>query len=228
VQDGYRAAAEASRPAVDMAAVPSDALRQPPPAVRPASDGLVLVRITYGAVERDTWSADDPIQRQGSGVLFLDRSGRTVVVTARSLVDAAFTETDTFGGDPDIEDEQIKVMLASGTVLRAGRVWVDPNGQDIAALVLEEPPPDMVGTPAAKLVFAGAVDAQPLAVRAVGADGAALPAAELSPTATTALPGDASGAAVTAGDRAVGVLGMAGKSPVVVAFELLPADLRPQ
>lgn len=225
VQDGYRAAAENDRPAIDLAAVPADALRQPTVAAPAASDGLVLVRISYAAVERDTWSADDPIQRQGSGVLFLDRSGRTVVVTARSLVDGSFTETDAFGTDPEIDDEQIKVLLANGTVLRAGRVWVDPAGGDLAALVLEDAPPDMVGTSAARLAFAADGEG-PRMVRAVGPDGASLPPAELD---HARLP-DVHGAAVSVGDRVVGVVGATRElTKVVVApLSLLPADLRPQ
>lgn len=225
VQDGHRAAADIARPTIEIAAVPGDALRQPRPSTPVVSDGLVLVRISYAAIERDTWSADDPIQRQGSGVLFLDRSGRTVVVTARSLVDGAFTETDAFGGSPDIDDEQIKVLLANGNVLRAGRVWVDPAGGDLAALVLEDAPPDMVGTAPSRLVFGGKVDGA-LTVRAVGPDGAALPPVELA----SARLGEAKGAAVNVGDQVLGILGGAAdaEAPTVVALELLPADLRPQ
>jgi hypothetical protein len=227
VQDGYRAAAEASRPSFEIAPVPRDAMQvpraTPPP---PANEGLVLARITYAAVERDTWSKDDPIQRQGTGVLFLDRSGRTIVVTARSLVDGSYTESDAFGGDPDIDDEQLKVLLGNGTVLRAGRVWVDPTGNDLAALVLEDAPPDMVGTPPAKLVFSGNVDRADVMARAAGPDGAALPPIPFAASAEQ----DVHGAAVLAGDRVLGVVGRAGGTggPVVVALELLPADLRPQ
>jgi hypothetical protein len=230
VQDGYRAAAEASRPNIEPAPVPRDAMTQPRPDTTPVADGLVLVRISYAAVERDTWSADDPIQRQGTGVLFLDRAGRTVVVTARSLVDGSYTESDAFGGDPDIDDEQIKVLFGSGTVLRAGRVWVDPAGSDLAALVLEEAPPDIVGTPVKHLVFTEANAAEPAAgalqVRAVGPDGMPLPAVALA----LAKPEDQPGAAVTADEQVVGVVGGdrdSGKL-VVVALARLPADLRPQ
>ncbi len=223
VQDGYRAAAEGTRPPIDIAAVPADALRRPPVAPPPPADSLVLVRITYAAVERDSLSADDPIRREGSGVLFLDRSGRSIVVTARSLVDGAFTENDLFGGDPEIDGEQIKVLLANGTVLRAGRVWVDPAGGDVAALVLEDAPPDMVGTPAARLVFAGTVPAGEPTVRAVGPDGAPLAPAPLAAAAD----GSAHGAAVVVDELVIGVCG-GGGARQVVALELLPADLRPQ
>ena len=227
VQDGYRAAATANRPAFEVAPVPGEALRQLPVAKPAAADDLVLVRITYAAVERDTWSSDDPIQRQGTGVLFLDRAGRVVVVTARSLVDASFTETDLFGGAPDIEDEQLKVLLRNGTVLRAGRVWVDPTGKDIAALVLEEAPPDLRGTPANRMRFAGAIEAgATLSIRAAGADATPLPAVEASRPPTS----DAHGAPVTADEEVIGVIAQPaeGVAGTVVALELLPTDLRPR
>ncbi|MBL8756587.1 MAG: MCE family protein [Planctomycetes bacterium] len=226
VQDGYRAAALAARPSIEAAAVPAEALRQVPRVAVPKGDDLVLVRIAYAAIERDTWSADDPIQRQGSGVLFLDRSGRAVVVTARSLVDASFTETDAFGGAPDIDGEQIKVLLGSGTVLRAGRVWVDPGGKDLAALVLEDAPPDLVGTPTARLHFAGAPPEGERTIRAAGPDGAPLPAID----AARATGSDVHGGATTVGDRVVGIVALPteGAAPTIVALELLPADLRPQ
>jgi hypothetical protein len=223
VQDGFRAAALASRPNVEPAPVPAEALRQPRPAATVPTDGLVLVHVTYEAIERDTWSADDPIHRRGSGVLFLDRSGRPVVVTARSLVDGSYTERDTWGGDPDIDDERIQVQLAGGLVLRAGRVWVDGAGADLAALVLEGAPPDLRGTPPPQLRFAGTATATAATVRAAGPDGAPLPPAELGAPALAETPG----AAVADGDVVIGIVGSA-PAPVVVALERLPADLRPQ
>lgn len=228
VQDGYRAAADVNRPNVTIASVPVDALRQAPHGEPAPSDGLVLVRIAYEANERDTWSADDPVQRGGSGVLYLDRAGRAVVVTARSLVDGFYTERDWLGTDPDIEGEQIRVFFANGTVLRAGRVWVDPAGNDLAALVLEDAPPDTVGTPGARLSFAGGVEGGPLTVHPVGADGVAMPTCE----AGRDVPVDAHGAPITAGERVVGVLGrVTATSPglgTIVALGLLPVELRPQ
>jgi hypothetical protein len=221
VQDGYRAAAESARPPIEIAGVPGTALRQPAEAPPPPSDSLVLVRITYAAVERDALSADDPIHREGTGVLFLDRAGRSVVVTARSLVDGAYTESDLFGGDPEVDAEQIKVMLPNGSVLRAGRVWVEAGGADLAALVLEEPPPDLAGTPAARLVFGGSVGGTPM-VRAVGPDGTPVPATELA-----AAPAAAHGGAVLAGELVIGVFTGGEGAARVVALELLPVDLRP-
>jgi len=228
VQDGYRAAAEANRPNLEPAPVPTDALRREPAKAPPANDGLVLVRISYEAIERDTWSADDPVERQGTGVLFLDRAGRAVVVTARSLVDGFYTERDLFGTNPDIDAERIRVLLANGTVLRAGRVWVDPTGKDLAALVLEDAPPDIAGTATARLSFAGGVAGGPMIAHAAGADGAPLPPAELPASPG----GELHGAAITVADRVIGVIGRvqatAPELGTLVAFGLLPSDLRPQ
>jgi MlaD protein len=228
VQNGYRAAAEVNRPSVDIAAVPGEALRQQRAAVRDVDGGPVLVRISYAAVEQDAWSADDPIQRQGCGVLWLDRSGRAVVATARSLVDGSFTESDAFGSDPDIADEQIKVLLGNGTVLRAGRVWVDPAGGDLAALVLEDAPPDLVGTPSTRLGFTAGPGIGPMKLHPVGPDGAVLPVLEFGPSKDA----EVLGAAVTAGDVVVGLLarpsGQAADIDMLVPLGSLPADLRPQ
>lgn len=228
VQDGYRAAAEPARPNFEVSPVPREAMQQPDAPHHAVVDEVVLARITYAAVERDTFSADDPILRHGSGVLWLDRSGRTVVVTARSLVDGSYTEHDLFGGAPEIGDEQLKVQLGDGSVLRAGRVWVHPGGLDLAVLVLEQAPPDLAGTPPGRLTFGGEVAAgSELELRAAGPDGAALPARALAADAAAA---EAThGAAVVAGGR---VLGVYGRGPdgegVVVALEQLPEDLRPR
>ncbi|MEO6596152.1 MAG: MlaD family protein [Planctomycetota bacterium] len=232
VQDGYRAAAQSMRPNVEAAEVPVGALGQKPPAPQAAADDLVVVRVVYAAIERDTVSADDPVHHQGSGLLFVDRSGRTVVVTARSLVDGFYTEQDAFGGDPEIEDEQIKVMLPDGTVLRAGRVWVHNGSVDLAALVVEDVPPDMRGTASARLRFEGPVGeaGDAMAVRCAGADGAVQPATSLSMDTPVSL-AEHLGGVVTAADRAVGIYGCKkqhGTEPSVVSLELLPPDLRPK
>jgi hypothetical protein len=227
VQDGYRAAAELSRPAFEISPVPGKAVQQDNTGKPAAPDDVVLVRITYAAVERDTFSADDQILRHGSGVLFLDRSGRSVVVTARSLVDASFTEDDAWG-DPEIADEVTKVHRADGTVMRAHRVWVDPTGQDLAALVLEDVPPDLLGTPSDRLVFGGTVAGVPLQIRAAGPDGAELP---IQPMASDLDLSEANlGGCVAADGKVFGVIGRKVGDVVaaIVPLEYLPADLRPQ
>ena len=227
VQDGYRVAAKSARPDFEASNVPNEALKQAQPTNPPTNDAVVLARINYAAVERDTWSADDPVQKQGSGLLFLDRSGRAIVVTARSLVDGSYTERDPFDGAPDIADEQIKVQLASGVVLRAGRVWVHPDGLDLAALVLEDVPPDLVGTRLDRLLFTGAVSGD-LQVRAAGPDGAALPPVRIESPAP--IDSYLLGGAVGDTEHVFGIWGWVpnAPSPQVTALEQLPADLRPQ
>jgi len=232
VESGFRAAAAAERPKFEMADVPAEALRRATAGGEPIPEDLVLVRIVYEAIERDTWSPDDPIHREGSGVLFRDREGRWVVVTARSLVDGSYTERDAWGGDADVSDEQIKVRLPSGAVLRAGRVWVHQEGADLAALLLADAPADLRGTPLARLQFAGTVEpgTGPHALRGVGPDGAVAPQTNVGDDKAAAL-ADHLGAAVTAGDRVVGIWGRAQPLedlPKTIALELLPADLRPQ
>jgi hypothetical protein len=232
VQDGHRAAAEAARPNLEVSAVPSEALRRAAPKVVVATNDLVLVRIVYAAVEKDTFSADDPVHHEGTGVLYQDQAGRTVVVTARSAVDGSYTETDLFGTRPDIAEEQLKVMLADGTVLRAARVWVEPNGADLATLVLDEVPPDLRGTPLARLQFGGVKEpgSTPTTLCRAGADGAPLPPIELGGNDIPKLD-ESQGAAVTLGEKVVGIYGRAeahGAVPIVVSLDLLPQDLRPQ
>jgi hypothetical protein len=230
VGDGHRVAALAARPNVEVAAVPADALRREAPTAVPPTDDLVLVRITYAAVELDTWSPDDPIARQGSGLLLLDAAGRAIVVTARSLVDGSYTERDAFGGDAEIASEQIKVLLPDGTVLRAGRVWVAGGGQDLAALVLEQAPPDLRGTPSQRLHFAGPLPpgAADPSVRCAAADGVAMPATPLGAGVGIA---EHLGGAVASGEVVFGVFGRKQATdiePTVVSLELLPNDLRPR
>ncbi|MGC6487786.1 MAG: MlaD family protein [Planctomycetota bacterium] len=229
VQDGHRAAAEADRPELDIGAVDVKVVAQDPEPPPPRDgDGVVLVRITYAAIERDTFSADDELLRHGTGVLFVDRSGRPVVATPRSLVDGAFTERD-FWGDPEIDDERITVLLPDGTVLRAGRIWVDPDGADLAALVLEDARPDLTGTPGHRF---GDLDdlpeEAPRRLRAAGPDGAPLPEFELRADAGASQ--RPLGAAVVADGRLLGLLTTLASdgSPLVVSLDLLPADLRPR
>ncbi|MBM4062347.1 MAG: MCE family protein [Planctomycetes bacterium] len=230
VRDGHRAAALASRPVEEPTAVPAAALLQPERPAEPPAPDLVLVRIVYAAVDHDFWSPDDPIHHEGTGVLFQDRAGRIVVATARSLVDGAYSETETFGSQPDIEQEQIQVMLPAGTVLRGARVWVHAGGRDLAALVLDEVPPDLLGTPADKLGFGGGEIGPDAQVRRVGADAAPAPPVALGGRELPQLAENLGGAVVVAG-MVVGVYGRAtahADAPAVVPLDLLPEDLRPR
>ncbi|MBL8722627.1 MAG: MCE family protein [Planctomycetes bacterium] len=225
VPNGHRAAAEPMRPNRDVAGVPATALRAEANGGPAADPGLVVVRVAYAATEQHTFASDVALDQSGCGVLWLDRAGRAVVVTARSLVDGGYQEPGWFGRMPRVANERLQVLLPSGAVLRAARVWVEPNGRDLAALVLEDVPPDLRGTPAARLSFAGGA---PVAVQRVGADGLQLPS-EPWPLAPGTAP--TSGALLLAGEQAVGVLGherpRAGAA-VAGSFEWLPDDLRPQ
>lgn len=223
VQNGYRAAAAAARPGIEPAPVPAEALRQPPKPAAEKTDALVLGRVSYAAIERDTWSPDDPIHRQGTGLLFRDASGRLLLATARSLVDGSYTEADPFGGDPEIDDERIQVQLVGGIVLRAGRVWVDPEDVDLALLMVEDGPPDLRGTPAGLVSLEAATPGQPV-VWAAGADGTPSPAVAFPMSGPDGL-----GAAVGEGSLVIGVVGTDRKTgkATIIPLRRLPADLRP-
>jgi hypothetical protein len=224
VEDGYVAVAEAERPEIELGEVPSRFRTAPRPAASTTDDGVVLVRVSYAAVERDTFSRDDDILRHGSGVLYRDASGRAVVVTARSLVDASFTERELWG-DPSIGAEQLKAMLPDGTVLRAGRVWVDPDGADLAALVLENAPPGLFGTSSERF---GAVPEGERAVRVAGPDGA--PARDVPLHECRSVDLEQLGALVHVGGQVAGLLvfGPDRDAPAVQPLDALPADLRPR
>jgi hypothetical protein len=237
VPDGHRAAAAASRPDFELAPVPASAVKGAPAAAKAATsdDGIVVVRVVYAAVEKDTFSPDDDVRRAGNGLLYVDRSGRAVVITARSLVDASFTESDGYGA-PEIADEQIKVVLPGGAVLRAGRVWIDADASDLAALVLDSAPPDLVGTAADRLAFAVDLVAPqaPGVVRLVGPDGA--PLAPIPLGSTTAQPealggvfvGDGKARGVVVADDRAAVGAGAASLATVVRLHRVPAELRPQ
>lgn len=228
VQDGHRVAAQPARPNFDIAPVPLAALRRNE---GQASEGptpdIVAVRIVYAAIERDTWSADDPVRGEGTGVLLLSRDGRALVVTARSVVDGSFTTRDSFG-DPEIENEQLKVMLPQGDVLRAGRVWVDPSGRDLAVLLLEDVPPALRATPPDKLGFGGTDGSEgERSVRCAGPDGLPQPPVAFDPAAGLSI----LGGIVVSGDVVRGVVGHeagVGSRLAVVPLDLLPDDLRPR
>jgi hypothetical protein len=227
VQDGYRASAEVERPDVEISAVPAKALKQDDKGQEVVTDDVKIVRISYAAIERDTMSRDDPILRQGSGLLFLDQAGRTIVITARSLVDGSYAESD-FWGDPEIDNEQIKIQLPNGSVLRGGRVWVDPAGHDLAALVIEDMRPNVIGTPSSKMMFEGAAPDSQWMLRSAGPDGSELPTKPLSKDLV--MSDDCRGGIAIAEDKVFGIygLGHGGEGTAVVLLEKLPKELRPR
>lgn len=229
VEDGHRAAALAARPDLEPSPVPPAALANVAKPAGAAADGLALVRVAYSAVDKDWLSSDDPIRADGSGLLYFDRAGRAVVVTARSVVDGSYFATDTFGGDPEIADEQIKVRFADGSVRRAGRVWVDPAGGDLAVLVVEDAPRAVAGTPVTMLAFGGdgAEIAPTLNLALLEVDGKSA----TLPFAAGDLVEPRLGAAACEGTKAVGIYGRAGarsSTAAVVPLHRLPADLQPQ
>lgn len=234
VEDDYRAVAAAMRPDVRIDEVPPAALVRrdaPPP---PPADPLVVVRIVYAAVEDDWFSRNDQIRRSGTGVLYLDGAGRPLVLTARSLVDAAFTERDLFGTAADVTQEQIKVMLPGGTVLRAGRIWVDAQGGDLAVLSLEGARPDLRVTPGSMFDFAAEPPTGPtagLVLRCAGEDGRPEAARDLAgPNDLPAVDGCWGGAVVTA-SAVRGLLGRTAGTDPAPRLHLLrdvPEDLRPR
>lgn len=168
VVDGHVAVVDESRPEFEeelselAAAIDRSTRAVPGPAVGPS-----LVEVIYEAEERDWLSANDELQRRGTGILLVDRGGRTVVITPRSLCDAS-TIFEDFLSDPDVVREAIRVVVPGVGVFRAGRSWVDPEGSDLAMLVLENAPPDLRVTDPKDLAFAGADTEGELLVQAVG------------------------------------------------------------
>lgn len=236
VEDGHRTLAASARPDVEADQVPDRALKTTAAAKQPATDGpVVLVRILYSAVEEDPLSPSDPVHLEGSGVLFLDRSARAAVLTTRSVADGNYTESDPFGDEPEIAQEQIKVLLPGGSVIRAHRVWVDPNGRDLAVLVLDDAPPDLVVTPSEQLRFeplAEGVSRDPqLTTRAIGSDGGLLPAAKMDLTAGQPDLASYRGGAVRTAGPVFGLYGQRekrSKQAALVPLDSVPNDLRPK
>lgn len=229
VEDGWRTAALAQRPDYKLPEVPAAALKQLPTAPPPPGDPVCLVHVVYAAVEHDTFSPDDPIRREGTGLLYIDRSGRPVVLTARSLCDGSYTESDLFGTAPEITQEQLKVVVPGGPVLRAGRNWVQPDGRDLAVLVLEDAPPDLHTTPADRFAFAALPAAPGGELRTTKDDGAALPPITW-PVAELALDGNR-GAVLQLDGALIGLLGQQSghlAQPRIAGFVDVPDDLRPQ
>jgi hypothetical protein len=236
VEDGYRTSAATSRPEIDAEPVPEGASKQVAAAKPLAADGPgVLVRVVYSAVELDLLSPADPVHLEGSGVLFLDRTSRAAVLTTRSASDGNYTESDPFGDDPEIAQEQIKVLLPGGSVARAHRVWFDPGGRDLAVLVLEDAPPDLGVTAADQLSF------EPLAeavlkdggwtARAIGADANALATAKVDLAVGQPDLLTYRGGVVRTSGQILGLWGQRerrSKQVAIVPLDSVPTDLRPK
>ena len=135
VYDNYPVAASMKRPSIQITDVPAAALERPADVGTEVITGpIALVRIVYEAVDVDWLSMNDKLHREGTGLLYVDESGRALVVTARSVCDASYYYRETFGEKASIKDENIGVLLADGTSLAATRAWTQPQGIDLAVL----------------------------------------------------------------------------------------------
>jgi hypothetical protein len=223
VPDGYQVIASGDRPETSDE-VPAGAVEavEPRAAARPGGGAaLRLVEIVYEVEERDWLSANDFERREGTGLLFIDAAGRPVVATSRSLVDGTVFMSDTFG-EPDIKAETIRVVVPGIGVLRAGRSWVDPQGADLAILVVESAPPDLEVTPAELLAF-DLVPTDGVSVQVAAGD--------QGPTGLDGSPlpdlGAHRGAVLLVGGRAFALIGEEDGRPVRVPLAGIPDALRP-
>jgi hypothetical protein len=229
--EGARVRASDERPKEEFD-VPADALRAGGQPSRPTTrdSTLRVARVVYDAVERDALSANDPVHREGTGVVFADGLGRLAVLCTRGTVDGAWFVSDGWSGDPEIEQERISVTLLEGPVLAATRAWIDPE-HDLALLVLTDPPAGIATTPTSQLAF----DARPgdagaqLVTAVVRQDGLALetvPAAEAKGAAEALR-----GAALVDGGQLLALRGQRGgfdEQPALVPIARLPEALRPR
>lgn len=228
VPDGFRAVALDARPEIEEESIRLPAAPDPGATVATDTNRIRLVHIDYEAVEKDWLSANDTVNVDSTGVLFVDSQGRAIVVTTRTACDAAYFMRDSFGMDPDIDQETIRVTIPGGTVLQAGRAWVDPDGKDLAVLVLGQAPSDLPGTESAAVAF----DFDPAATDAATEVGVRDSANVVGTTKIGSLPAIAAtrGRAITVDERVVGLLGQAtgtDTKTVIIPMSRLPEELRP-
>ncbi|MEZ5966612.1 MAG: MlaD family protein [Planctomycetota bacterium] len=229
VPDGHRAAALPDRPDIRVGNIPVETVSERrEDAPRGGDAGLQIVRVFYRAIERDFWSPDDDVAREGSGLLLEDGTGRTVVLTTRSTCDGNYFVTDPFGSRPDIERESIRVALPEGQVLQATRAWTAPEGVDLALLVLQEPPQDLQTSEQGRLDFGPTPPSEAeLVVSAVDTHTKPLVP---GPLAGVEL-GKYRGGCVLGQGKVVGILGQVSdrdERPKVVGLAQLPPALRPK
>jgi hypothetical protein len=164
-------------------------------------------------------------------MLWFDASGRAVVITARSVVDGAYTVSETWGGSVDIAREQITVAVPNGPVLRAHRVWVADQEVDLAALVLDEAPPDLRGTPLDRVAF-DVEQPSGYSLRSLRADGNAIADDASASLDLDAALTDRRGAAMVIDSRVTALLGQTAprknRSSRAISLSLVPQDLRPR
>lgn len=227
VVDGHRAAALNERPDIRIGPVPANALAKARTDATPSpkDEGIRVVRVYYEAVERDFWSPDDDIKREGCGLLVEDSAGRSVVLTTRSVCDGSYFISDGLGTKPDIDKERIRVGLTEGSVVQASRTWTAPDGLDLAVLVLQDV--TQTGSDGKKLDFTAPAQGADRTVQALDEQVKPLAPVPLA-SADLALH---RGAVVVSGDRVVGLLGQASGEDLtatVVPLAQVPQALRPK
>ncbi|MHC4077938.1 MAG: MlaD family protein [Planctomycetota bacterium] len=229
VENNYKVRALTSPPDIAIGDVPESALESKPAAARGQTDGVCLVRVIYNAVEKDTLSPDDPIYREGTGILYVDERGRTMVLTARSVCDARYDLRETFGGGAEVEEEKVTVMLADGKVLRANRIAVGKDGADLVVLQVKGVPHGAATTAADRFRFVKDPPKEDLKLLATGKGGVVEVPQALAMKQDQLRAGR--GGAVLQGDVVVGILGRKAatdETPAVVPLTLLPEPMRPR
>jgi len=98
--------------------------------------GVEPVGVSIAFTEKDLFKSKRYFF-EGTGILFRGARGKILVLTAKTLVDGAYSSSDTFGR-ADIRDTNLKVRFADGTSTSARRRWVDPNDRDLAILEIPE------------------------------------------------------------------------------------------
>ncbi|MEW6746168.1 MAG: MlaD family protein [Planctomycetota bacterium] len=101
---------------------------------------LPWVEVRYRAIEEDWPGGDDEVAASGEGVLFRRGGGELYVLTGRSACDGEFVAETGFLDSLSLSQETLRVFLKDGRVFPARRVWVDPEGEDLALLDVQMPP----------------------------------------------------------------------------------------
>ncbi len=230
VHDGYPVAAAMKRPPFEISPVPAGALKiKPREATSKQSARVATVRVVYEAIDVDYLSPNDTVRREGTGILYLDRDGRVLVLTARSVCDAAYFYTETFGERAKIKNEKIAVQLPGREVLKATRIWTPPN-IDLVVLAVQGFPRDY---PTTKPEFVMFVEQKTLVtggliLRMVGEGGVPWEAVSFDPKSVKL--DSTRGSILLRDGKVIGLLGQTSESdvkPRVVTFTSIPTSLRP-
>lgn len=231
VHDDYPVAALMERPKIQVTDVPAAALAAKKNTSPPKPRGPVaMVRVVYEAIDVDYLSPNDTVRREGTGILYVDAKGRALVLTARSICDAGYFYTETFGERAKIKSEKIAVQLPGTNVLKATRIWVQPDKLDLAVLTVQGLPRDYPTTKPGAVTYPElkSVDLTGLTLQSAGEQGLAEDPVPFDPN-TVSL--DAVRGGVLSRDGiVVGFCGQVSDSDpklAVVTFFTLPESLRP-